>query len=192
MGRVALVAAWLCSLAPGILDAIGVLETGGTGGQISQLGWALVPWIALAGLPAWSPDPTSTRPAVTWGLALPPLALAAALDHAAGSSWEGLAWVALPGLALIFLLALAAERGRVRPLAHGLVWLLLVPGAALCAWSLGLAGAHAPGLATLARLSPLTWALERASAAGAGELTSVLGPLGVAALCLLVTAGRRS
>ena len=191
-------AAWIGSLAPGILA---LLLPAGDLGQRSQLGWALVPWIALAGLPAWSAPELSTRATVTWGLALPPLALAAALDHAAAgtwTAWAALATTALPGLALIFLLALAAERGRERPLAHGLVWLVLVPGAALCSWSLGLGGALSPGLEFLAQLSPLTWAIGRASAGpvggmgAAGELGAASGALGVAALCLLTTAWRRA
>ena len=199
MGRGALVAAWIGSLAPGLLA---LLLPAGDLGQGSQLGWALVPWIALAGLPAWSAPEFGTRATVTWGLALPPLALAAALDHAADATWATwttLATVALPGLALIFLLALAAERGRERPLAHGLVWLVLVPGATLCSWSLGLGGAASPGLEFLAQLSPLSWALERASTGVAGTpgelpaaLGASLGPLAVAAVCLLATARRRT
>ena len=196
MGRSALVAAWIGSLAAGILGAW--LPAGGLV-HGSQLGWALVPWIALAGLPSWGSPEHATRPVVTWGLALPPLALAAALDHGSGSgagsgalaSWTTLATLALPGLALIFLLALAAERGRQTPLAHGLVWLLLVPGTAVCAWSLALGGAQVPGLERLARLSPLGWALERARTGEAGGLAGTLGALGLAALCLLATVGRR-
>jgi len=195
MGRGALAAAWAISLLPGILAAFGPSWDLGVA---SQLGWALVPWIALAGLPAGTADPGSdgdargVSPAVAAALALPPLALTAALDRHAGLGVGVLAATGVAGLALVFLLALAARRGRKRPLAHGSVWLGLVPLAALAAWTAGLSGSAPAWLATLGGASPLTWALERAGdPAGdpVGGAARMLGPLAVVVLCLAASAG---
>ena len=67
MGRAALAGAWVLALLPGTLAGLAPawrLEPG------SHLGWALVPWIALAGLPAgaWRPEDGTgrTSPLVTW------------------------------------------------------------------------------------------------------------------------------
>lgn len=178
-------AAWAVSLA-----GVGLAGAGLTlpGSALAAL--ALLPWIALAGMPR-DASRAAAGPlarALAWPcLALPPCALAAALDARAGRT--GLAALLAGGLLLVLLSALAAAAaGRAR--AYGWLWLAWVPGAAALLVALRFAplagGEAAPApawLAWLARAHPLAWAWQPAQPAA---------PWPVVAAALLWLAARES
>jgi hypothetical protein len=179
LGVVALALAFVLSLAPVALRLLA--DAGWAPEGVSLLGLALLPWIALAGLPR-----AAARAPAALGLALPALALAWSMDTRGGApAAEGL-WTLGFGALLILLLERAANAGaRGRRELHGGVWLALVPG-------LVLLGAIAGGgwLGAAADVSPLTWSWTRAAApAEPGLAGAPLGPLAVA-LVLWALAGR--
>lgn len=157
MGALALALAWVLSLLPLGLDALTDGELGVRGA--SRLGLTLLPWLALAGLPR----ARDVRVAASWTavpfLALPPVALGAALDLGARGAGE-LAWAALAGLALVVLLSWSARRGGAR---RAVAWLGLVvlPPVLCTAFALTTAGGTAPPLGALVWVTertPLGWA----------------------------------
>lgn len=188
--------AWLLSAAPLVLRALD--PAAATNGPLGA--WALLPWVALAGLPRGARAPGGGLLALA--LALPPAALALRLDGADGRGATGLA-AALCGAVLAGVLALAAARAagsspRAR-LVHGAAWLLLVAlpplFAAAATWA-----ARDPGHGSRAwdlarRSSPLGWAHAAASGAAstpdAGLASVPWGALAVA-LVLLALSGRGS
>ncbi len=178
------VGAWLLSVLPFLLVRLsgGALEIEGA----SRLGLALLPWLALAGFPRRGDAGPGALRFSGWipvvALALPPVALGAALDLQAGGSPLEVLWRAGVGLALVAGLALAADAARDVPRArpwHAGAWLVLVPGsAALC---VALTWLGAPGkepvaapLAELFRWNPLVLAHAIAGGAASVPATTVL------------------
>jgi len=187
VGSAALVVAFLASIAPG---AIAWLP--GRGWSLTGSSWlalALLPWIALAGLPRGRAG--GAGPIAIVGLALPALATAAGFDLAAGLPAAGLARLAGWGLLLVAALALAAERGGTL---HAALWLLTVPASAFLLHALTRVGTLASSdlLGRVLATSPLAWPLSALEADGrgvGGPSGLPLGSLAVAAL--LVAAGGR-
>jgi hypothetical protein len=177
---------------------------------LSLAALALLGWVALAGLPRpgrvdrpGSVDrgagPDTETGAGAWavlGLALPALALGAALDVGSGLAAVEVARTVGWGLALVALLALGADRaararaGRQR--LHGALWLALVPGLAVlpavALWGTSSASAGASWVA----LSPLGWTARRALEASAERGTLPAAPVAALALAaaLAALAGR--
>jgi hypothetical protein len=180
VGVPTLTVAFLLSVAPILLRLLP--DPGWAPEDVSLLGLALLPWIALAGLPR--AGETAPRAAAV-GLALPALALGWAMD-ARGRGELGLdgLWTLAAGVLLIATLERACAGAR-RHL-YGGVWLALVPGVAL----LGALGEG--GWSELAgSLSPLTWSFARAGVPVETGLAALpFGPL-AAALALWALAGRR-
>jgi hypothetical protein len=194
---------WFLSVLPMVLDRFaggGFVPEGA-----SRLGLALLPWIALAGLPRGGRSDGAAPWFAVAALALPPLALAAGLDVLRGAArgdvlvaWGG-------GVLLVALLAAGADGvpsgARARSL-HALLWLLLIPISATLlaalAWAAG-PGSAAPavGLVELGRWNPLVWVH---SWSGPGDLVAPIAdarPLLAVALLALVPrirsgAGRRA
>ncbi len=149
---------------------------------------AALPWLALAGIPRRGPEAGSPRvAAVTFALAAPVLALAAAVEWQAGGDARDLALELPAALALIAGLSLAGRGTAALP------WLVLVLGLPLAAAVLG--WNDAPGgapawLELVSTASPVTWAFHRAGPGAAPVWTDVLAPTATA-LLLLGLARRR-
>ena len=173
-------------------------------GEGSRLALALLPWIALIGLPLWhSPEQgVGDRVRRGWPVALaaalPVLALAGWLDLRAGMGAARLAGVAAFGLPVLVLLGEA--RHVARPRGRGLyggLWFVLVPGAAALAAARGWAvsGRLAEGglEGWLARVSPLSTAWADFEGVPGSPALALLRPaLGAAALLLAVVWSRAS
>ncbi len=182
---------------PGIVLAFGLsvlpllLETA-SGGSLevrgaSRLGIALLPWLALAGVPRASEAGWHLGPL----LALPPLALAASVDARGALGWSDLLPALGAGVALIALLAFAAGRGRG---VYGVLWTVLVAGLPALGVAFGLsAAAGTPGpppvLVWIALRTPLGWAWEGARAGSA--FASPAFAVGIGALLVAVTVFER-
>jgi hypothetical protein len=156
--------AFALSLAPAAAAWSGQLELG----RASMLGLALVPWIALAGMPGLARASRWVAVCAPW----PALALGAALDARAGTPWEQLApTLAWGALIVAALSALAArDSGAARVELYDVAWLVALVAIPLARFALdyGAGGSAAPRwLAALAAWSPLEWALARAGDAGA-------------------------
>ena len=170
MGPVALAAALVLSLAPPVLawipGASAALES------TSFLSLALLPWIALGGLPR-GPRAEFVPARGVPGIALPALALAGALDARAGADPLALLVFAAWGMLFVALLASAAARAAAhgeRGSLYGPLWLALVPGSASLALALRHADGGRPAFATwLGRASPLGWCVARAEALAEGQ-----------------------
>jgi len=192
------------SLAPLALERFGLLELAGA----PRVGLALLPWLALAGLPR--PASRELDAGAAWLAplaALPLVALAAAVDRAApGPAGSGAVWTAAVGLALVALLALAAARGA-RVFAAAWFALVCAPTALATAFSLSASGGDdalggGAGPAVVGAwfgawlgATPLVWA-ARTIAGGADDRgLGPLAPIGVAALlaaiALVEAAGAR-
>ena len=192
MGSVTLVLAFLVSIAPGALAWLP-----GRGWSLEGSSWlalALLPWLALAGLPRGVPSRAAAGragPLAVVGLALPALALAAGFDLSAGQPPTGLAHLAGWGLVLIAALALAADRGG---RLHAALWLLTVPAAAFLLHALTRIGSQATSdfLPRALAASPLAWPLDAPGAGGVGGGGGPGLPLGaLAVVALLVASGGR-
>lgn len=179
----ALILAGALSFAPFALAAAsgGTLAPRGA----SWLALALLPWLALAGLPRAPARPGFRASRAAWllpvALALPPAALGWTADAAAAGAASRATTTALALLLVVGLWSAAAEAARPSGPArnaYGLAWLVLVPGTALLATGLGWASRTAPRegapswLGLVERVGPLVWGLDRAGAPGA----SALGP----------------
>ena len=203
MALPALVLAWLLSVLPVALPALGVdLELD------HPVALVLLVWLALAGLPrarTASARQPGARPLAAAALALAPLAAALAGERALRGSppsaalaperglqaslpISALDLATLTGWVLVLLLAAGAARaaGERR---HGITWLVLVPGLPLAAAGLGWASSGGRGaaprwLAWLADQSPLHWA--QAWLVGEPQAASAVGPLAVAVLLWLL------
>jgi len=192
MGRTRATIAWALSLAPSL--ASGAAADSLAGG--SRLALALLPWIALIGLPpgrsarrARAREPRGWPAALA--LALPPLGLAAWLDRAGGLAADGIlatAAVALPLLCLLGEARHAAGRGGGG--LYGMAWSVLLPGApalwAALGWASSGRGEPAALVAWLAGLSPLSWAWGRFAGPGTagGRGVTAWGGALLAALAL--------
>jgi hypothetical protein len=161
MGRSALAAAFLASLAVPLLRALAAREGGGftgLGDELSLTALALLGWAALGGLPRTAGARPSAPPAAAVGLALPAAALGAALDLAAGRGGPLVLTTAAFGLLFLGVLCLAAEQGR-GDAAMALAWWLSVPCLALlpavARWGQG-------GAELAVGASPLGWLFLRA------------------------------
>jgi len=180
MRAAALWLAFLLALAPLLAEALGFYAPRGA----SRALCALLPWLALAGLPrAARREGSPELPAL---LLLPVLAAACAADRRAPGAGAALL-PALSGLGAVLLLGLAAARGGAL---YGACWTLAVPAPAalLAAFHLSAtAGAlgGARGLGGALGATPLAWAALRLGSAGPARAED-LWPLGVAALLLLV------
>ena len=176
----ALFAAALISSAPLLLEAVGRLDP--LPGV--RLGWALLPWLALAGLPRGGPAARRDPWEAALVTALPVIVLAAALDGRDPGADEPWAVLGLASVSLALLGAARARGGRLYAWAWCLV--LALPAVAGTAFgasaSSGVGGAPA-GLGLLWRAGPLdpAWELLRSGEAAAGPL-ALLVP---AALCLV-------
>ena len=127
-------------------------------GDTPRLLLALLPWVALIGLPRSSGGRREW--VVALALALPPLTLAGWLDGRSGMDGPGTAGLAVSGLLYLVLLGEAAHRARGSARGvYALAWLALVPGVAAlsAALSWGATGEAADsGLpALLASITPL-------------------------------------
>ena len=167
------------------------------GGELigaSQLGIALTAWIALAGVPASRANTRAPWTAIAF--ALPPLALAAALDVRGGAMLAQTATSFAWGLLLVATMSSIAGRAQREGRAwspYNAVWLALVVGTVCARFALvfGCGVDVAPhALGALARWSPLGWALELGSRGGAREWIP-WGPLAIVAL-LFIARGRRA
>jgi hypothetical protein len=149
------------SLAPPVLAWAGGRELAVEGA--SQLALALLPWIALAGTPQAGSSPGGAL--ATAALALPSLALGAALDVRGGAAPSQVALAGAVGISCCALLAHASQRASLstarQRAAHAALWTALValaPALAL-AVELGRGPRAAPGwLGVVARSSPVGWA----------------------------------
>jgi len=153
-------------------------------------GLALLPWIALAGLPRGTAVPREPRSSWLLPLALALPAVGLAVGYERGQDPGRTAVVALGGLLLLTLWALAARlaSGSGRGL-YGLLWLLLVPGAATAIWALSWAvgGGSATWPQALELALPLPWlasGAERGGEPGAGRL--LVGLAGNTAVVLVL------
>ena len=185
MGLLSLSAAWSASVAPLLFERlrIGALEFQGQ----SRLGWVLLPWLALIGLPR-----TRRRTSAWLGvlLAAPVLVAAGLQDHLAGRA--GVLHTAGVGCALLLLLARAAHDScaRARGNPYGLAWSVLVPGAVMLhvalTWGAG-PGREASSqvVSFLASASPLAWSFARMGGAEA----SPFAPLAAALLLAVIARG---
>jgi hypothetical protein len=156
----------------------------------SRTALVLLPWLGLAGVPRGAAAGSRRGVALAVlevGLfALPPLALALALDRGDARSLAfGTAVVAYALLCLWTLAAeLAASSARARR-PYALAWFALVPGSAALAVALGWAAAaqrSAPLVDALARTSPLAWLHGAGTGGGSAAGASAL------ALAVLVVA----
>jgi hypothetical protein len=169
-----------------VLESSGLLDLGGG----SRLALVLLPWLALAGLPRSARDCERPAPAALFWRsllpllhALPVLAAAAALDHAARQG--GLQGTLLLGIPLLLLLSFAAESARHGALRRGLygaLWLVLVPGGALLGaaltWGASQGALDPPSFVTaMAPASPLAWALGRVPPGGPTSAAPLLSAL---------------
>jgi hypothetical protein len=177
---------------------------------LSRTGLAALPWIAYLGLPQVAGDAERSRAPFPWTaalLALPPVALSARVDIAAGSDAREVLFLAATSAVLAALASWAASGARSSGAAgrHAAAWLALVAGAPLLCAVLEHAGAPAYGsaprwLALIARASPLEWTWRelalvggRDAPAGASAVSvSVLAPLCVSAALVLVARSRRA
>jgi hypothetical protein len=171
--------ACLLALLPLCAEAMGVYAPRGA----SRALFALLPWLALAGLPRGARAAQSPElPAL---LLLPALAAAWAADRRAPGAGGALA-PALAGLGAVLLLGAAAARGGAL---YAVLWTLLVPLPAALLSAFHLSGASGAlggprGLAGALGATPLAWAVGRLDAHGARA--SDLAPLCAAALLALV------
>lgn len=152
---------------------------------------ALLPWVALAGLPPGPRRanlPGGVHRIAGLALGLPILALAARLDHGVGVAVRELATVGLVGLSLAAILALAAPRSpghgwsaRAPLLPFGLLWsglVLLPPMLELVLVEVARGrGPGPPWPGPISAASPLGWLGRRAAGAsdpGSGEFALLL------------------
>jgi hypothetical protein len=165
----------------------------------SRLGLVLVPWIVVAGVPRAQGAPAARRgpdrrgawPELTPLLALPVVAVAAAVDRAQIGAWAPAA--AATGLAVVALLAQGAARGEGW---YAALWLLVaaVPAGLATAYALSVEGATfvaadaAPaGLGAWIAATPWVWAGRAVAAGAAGSAAGGgVGPLACAALLAAV------
>lgn len=172
MSRLSLVTAYVVSAGLLIVD----LDLEPVAGA-PHLALAMAPWVVLAGLPRGAGRGVAGPAAVA--ACLPPLALAARLDVAAGSGWGAVLGAMGPGLVLIALLVVGADAARERRATlHGGLWIALVVLAPLLTGALGLAAwagldgpdGVGPGRCLLfcARLSPAVWCLDPSVVRAAG------------------------
>lgn len=125
MGPGRLAALYLLALAVPLCE--GLLELDLARGSAASL--ALLPWMIVGPAPRM-PGARPVGALVLGLLALPPLALAAALDGARGVPWEGLTLAAGTTWLGLVLWTHAAERAATRRSLQGLypvLWFLLVP-----------------------------------------------------------------
>ena len=173
MGLMSLSAAWLASVLPLVCERLRVGELDFQ--SQSRLGWVLLPWLALIGLPR------THRSAFAWlgvVLAAPVLVAAGLQDHLAGRA--GVLQTAGVGCALLALLALAAHRACASPWKHayGLAWSILVPGAVMLhvalTWGAGPGSEPATrAVSFLASASPLAWGFARMSGTAASPFAAI-------------------
>ncbi len=186
MGRLALLGAFALSLSVPLalrLEAGSALSLVGT--EVSATALVLTVWVALAGLPRRAREPSGTGAFAVLGLALPVVALAFGADRAAGRVPAELATTAGVGLALVALLAAAADRGRPEGSPYGAAWFALVPLLALAPAFAGW-GRGAPEAWIAA--TPLGWVFLRAGSPAGAEAAPALIPLALA-LALLALGG---
>ena len=165
-------------------------------GDTPRLLLALLPWVALIGLPRGSGRRREW--VVALALALPPLTLAGWLDGRSGLDSAGTAGLAASGLLYFVLLGEAAHRARgpaggpARGWAHAVAWLALVPGAAAlsAALSWGVTGEAADsGLpALLASITPLGALWFDHDPAGLHLASRLFAPATLACLALFTLA----
>jgi hypothetical protein len=128
-------------------------------------------------------------------LLLPPLALGAWIDLAAGATPPQVGRVAITGAVLVTLLAAGARIASASGAAsrrHAIAWIVLVAGIPLLHAALVLGGAPLFGRAAgwmewLARASPIAWGIESLRASAAPDHPA-WGPLLVAIVLLAIGA----
>jgi hypothetical protein len=160
---------------------------------------AALPFLALAGLPRERGcAPARAEALLVGALALPALALGAALDLAQGSAASAVAALAGGAWVLVVAWALAAERAtrsaEARRL-HAHLWLVLVPGVAALALALEWAPRRAADggfAAAWLALDPLVWCHRagRPGALAAPKVLELVLALAAALAVLLVIEGR--
>jgi hypothetical protein len=168
------------------------------GGELlgaSQLGLALTAWVALAGVPNRAP---AERVWISAAFALPPLALAAALDLRGGAPLAQVAPAWLEGVAMIVVLVIASHgasgvTSKVTPYEGAWLALVIAPVCVRFALDFGLgADAAPPAIAQLARWSPLGWALEQCTSSNGPHEHAWRPAIVVVGLCALAAQGRRA
>ncbi len=193
-GATGLTVAWILSCLPIALPALWepcALSLG----DASRLALAALPWIAWLGLPFPAGENRVERGWSSALLAAPPMAAGFAIDRGRGDLLPSLALVAAASLAMILLLAGAAQRAareRRTAVVHALAWIALVPGLPLLRSALELGGASAYGsaprwLAWLAGASPLAWVWNRARTHAVAEGGSAV-PWAALSVCLALWA----
>lgn len=177
-------------------------------GGLSRTGLCALPWILYLGLPrVASRDAAGIPSPTTAWLALPPLALSARVDIAAGLETRAVLLLAATSALLATLAiwaATIAARERRAAAVYSVAWLALVVGTPLLCAALERGGATsygaAPGwLTSLAGASPLQWIWRQLSMVGgraatdasAGDASALL-PLGTCALLVLLARARRA
>jgi len=177
-----LVLAWCASMALLVLEHVGGAWSLA---PASLLALAALPWLCLAGLPSEArPRSSQVSRFASIACALPPLALAAAIDLRRGAPLFETA-LALAVLLALLCLAVAAA-GRAAGASYAIAWLVFAPGvpllAAAIAW--GAQAEHARGprvLELAASASPLGWCCDLARDLVRGEgLPAPWGALAVA------------
>jgi hypothetical protein len=180
---------------------------------LSRTGLCALPWIIYLGLPrvasrhaAGLPSTTARASTTAW-LALPPLALSARVDIAAGLETRAVLLLAAASAILATLAlwaATMAARERRAAAVHAIAWLALVMGTPLLCAALERGGATSYGaaprwLTALAGASPLQWMWRQLSIVGGRAATdaragdaSVFLPLGTCALLVLLARARRA
>lgn len=195
MGTACLVLAWSLSVLPLVLGCLGGESLRIEGA--SRLGLALLPWVALAGIPRVPAEGGAGWIGVT-ALAVPPLALGAGLDLAGGAGRNGILLAGGAGIAILALLAAGADLARRDPVAHRVhaaLWLLLLPGSAALLAALGWAAAPGTGsvfapLEGLVRLDPLVWVHRWTRPEGWEHAVDLLALLGASLLLVPGLAAR--
>ncbi len=186
MGTGAALTAWFLAVLPLVLAT--ELEVAAPGGHVAL---ALLPWMALAGLPRSASSERSNGAALVLALLLPSAVFAARLDVAAGVGPGPVLLVLGVGFAVVLLLGWAAERGARGGPFHGAGWWLFVAGPPILSIAVALSTERdAPVLLRrLAAISPLeqAWRLARGVGDTGGlALTCVTAGL----LALLARPGR--
>ncbi len=161
---------------------------------VSRAALAALPWIAVAGLPRRDRGGGFGGIAVEIALLVPPLALGARLDLAAGMERAHLGLIVAASLVFTAALSFAAREAASERRARGLyawLWFAFVAGVPILCATLALGGASLFGpppaiLARIAAASPLQWICARLPV---DELASAIPYLPLATLVLLVSLG---
>lgn len=191
MARLEILAAWSLGAAPVLMVSLGgALEPGAPAwAGVGLAALALLPWVALLGLPrGMGGRPSEREWIVGLAMGLPVLALALRLDLSEGADPGGTAWTVGGGLALAVLMAEAARvQERTARAVHAVLWWLLVAVPPCLALALSHVARGSDGAAAwpaeLCAHSPLGWMAGRALSNA--PHTPALAPLTVV-LVLLV------